>query len=352
MALHPLTLMLLFLASMSIDFFYERTVQVSHGFTFNTATTSIHHHRSRTNHHQYVPPRHFNWILNLSSEDGTDNDEGDDGIDAGAADDYFMTSLKNRITEMKDNEDVPKIPLVVLDCMVPRQVLRVRLNDPQVVKVVRHQILNETPIFGMRGTMKVGRNGDSVGEEVKEVKLKKGVEVEMLQKPQFTEEGSVLLVVKARRRFEVISEVENKEKGWTDATVKYLNSKKEEEEELSRNGSNDDNSDQMCIARAILKAAELTTLISEWIELARQYEKRPGQIDLLLRDIGNVPPSTEPSERAFWVGALINPLPEMGVATGIRPQLLNAHTAKERIDIACEGIKRSIAHMDKSDPLW
>ncbi len=284
-------------------------------------------------------------VKNSASDDIDNDDNGDEDSSFN-----FMASLSSRIAEVK-NQDT-SCPLVVLDCMLPRQVLRVRVNDPQVVKVVRRQLGNETPTFGMRGTMRLKEDsnipsGDGgILKAGQEVKLKNGVEVEIMQPPQFIEEG-VLLMLRAKRRFKVLSEVENKEQGWIDANVKYLDSKEQEEEEL------DTSRDPMCIQRATLKAAELTPLIDQWIELARQCEKRPGQIDMLLADIGHIPPpSTEPSERAFWVGALINPLPEMGVATGVRPELITAETALERVDIAYDGILRSIAHMDGSDPLW
>ena len=64
-------------------------------------------------------------------------------------------------------------------------------------------------------------------------------------------------------------------------------------------------------------------------------------------------PTCEPSERAFWVGALfINPLPELGVAKGVRPALLMATSAQERVDVAYDGILESIRHMNGSAPLW
>ena len=90
------------------------------------------------------------------------------------------------------------------------------------------------------------------------------------------------------------------------------------------------------------------SLVDRWIELAREKERSPGQIDAILKDIGEIPPADQPSERAFWVGALINPLPGMGVALEIRPGLLTARKAEQRVEIALNGILRSIKYMDGS----
>jgi hypothetical protein len=68
--------------------------------------------------------------------------------------------------------------------------------------------------------------------------------------------------------------------------------------------------------------------------------------------IGKIPPENEPSERAFWVGALINPLPSMGLSMDIRPALLTATTAEKRVDIACDAILKSIRHMEGTEILW
>ena len=114
--------------------------------------------------------------------------------------------------------------------------------------------------------------------------------------------------------------------------------------------------DRMFVARAISKSRQFTepkmsmkgnvSLVDRWVELARQNERFTGQIDALLRQLGKIPPDYEPTERAFWVGALINPLPGMGVAMKIRPALLLSKRAEERVQVALDGLLRSIRHMD------
>jgi hypothetical protein len=59
-------------------------------------------------------------------------------------------------------------------------------------------------------------------------------------------------------------------------------------------------------------------------------------------------------ERSLWVGALINPLPGLGVAMEVRPLLLTAgDSPHEMAQIATDGIRGSIAHMTPSPAaLW
>jgi hypothetical protein len=145
--------------------------------------------------------------------------------------------------------------------------------------------------------------------------------------------------------------------------VEFLDSAKEEEDEIKNSRLKNDSGDseayeRTSVARAIMKAEEFTvpngnmpnnlSLVDRWIELAREKERSPGQIDGILEDLGEIPPSDQPSERAFWIGALINPLPGMGVALEIRPALLTARKAEQRVEVALNGILRSIKYMDGS----
>lgn len=259
-------------------------------------------------------------------------------------DDNFMTSLMTRMKEVQEQEN--KLPLVVLDAMLPRQVMKIQVNNPLLSTLIKTQIKKEKPYFGMLGMAKL-----ATGQMIH---LTTGVEVELMEKPVFLNEG-VQLELKAGRRFKISGEVEDSKQGWTEARVEYFDSAAEEEKETQ-------GKDRLAVSRAIMKAKELSSpngnmkdnlsLIDRWIELARENERHPGQIDQLLNDLGECPPPEEPTERAFWVGALINPLPALGVALEIRPKLLTAVSAEERIDIARDGIYRSIRHMDGTAKMW
>ena len=293
---------------------------------FSTSISSRSFCAGQTRFRSIEPTTH----MNLSSSD--DN-----------LDDAFMASLNSRIMQVQNQETIS--PLVVLDSMLPRQVIRILVENPILIELVRTRIKKETPTFGMLG-MELLDNGEKVD-------LTSGVEVEIIEKPIFVD-GGVLLVLKAGRRFVIKGEIDTVKEGWTEARVKYLISKEQEEKEAQ-------DEDEMSVARAIMKAKELTSpttimgdnnsLVDVWVKLAKEHEREPGQIDELLEDLGDIPSEDEPSERAFWVGALINPLPSIGVAMEVRPALLAAPTAEERVEIAFSGILESIWYMDDSGPM-
>ena len=84
------------------------------------------------------------------------------------------------------------------------------------------------------------------------------------------------------------------------------------------------------------KAEALEPIIAEWCELVRSTgrERQPKQLDAVIKDLGTLPPATQPSKSALWVAGLINPLPALGVALEIRPAALMAQTAELRLQVA------------------
>ena len=63
-------------------------------------------------------------------------------------------------------------------------------------------------------------------------------------------------------------------------------------------------------------------------------------------DLGACPPLTDPSSFAFWVAALINPLPPLGVSLEIRGQLLESNGTLQRLYVLEKGLKRSIENLN------
>ena len=267
---------------------------------------------------------------------------------------------------------------MILDTMLPRQILEIQIQHPTLKALMKHRVGQETPTLGMLGMAKL-----STGQTVP---LKSGVEVEIIHMDKATDtstntielsgEDSWDISLRAGRRFLIDGDVDKTEEGWTEAKVNFLESATEEENEVQlfskpQPTMADDSGmstlpgsgvDRLSVARAISKSKQFTqpnmnmknsaSLVDRWIELARENERHPGQVDALLKQLGEIPPEHEPTERALWVGALINPLPSMGVAMEIRPALLVSKKTEERVQVALDGILKSIGHMDGSARLW
>jgi len=274
--------------------------------------------------------------------------------------DPFLASLQSRMEQVQQTSH--ELPLMILDTMLPRQILHIQVQHDTLKSLMRHRIGQETPTLAMLGAARL-----STGQTVP---LKNGVEVQIIGMEKAAEAPPTDTVasseepwdisLRAGRRLVVEGEAVQHEGGWTEARVRFLDSQTEEEGEvrdLSAAGG-----DRMSVARAIAKSRQFTepnmtmeggaSLVDRWIELARANERHPGQIDTLLGQLGDIPPAHAPSERAMWVGALINPLPSMGVAKEIRPALLVSKRAEERVQVALDGIVQSIKHMDGSERLW
>lgn len=249
-----------------------------------------------------------------------------------------MKSLQSRMAQVEDNDST--LPIVVLDAMLPRQVLKIEVENEIFQSLVKHCIERERPLFGMIGTATLAGNGQTWP-------LQNGVEVEIVNPPSVVDGGDNAKALRVKlcagRRFRIQeNQLTTNPAGWTEAKVQFLNPTTEPEEVES-------------FATAQLVAQQLVSsgLIEQWIELARTKEQFEGQIDQLLDDLGEMPsPQEDPSDLAFWVGALINPLPGMGQAMEIRPQLLMARTAQERIGTVYSAIEASIHHMDGTKPLF
>jgi Lon protease-like protein len=279
----------------------------------STCSSSIHQRRTQYS----APKRRAVKLVSLASSSGDDDD--------------FMASLRSRMDQVNE----AKLPLVVLDAMLPRQVLKINVNDPIFMDLVKNRVQEETPFFGMLGMARL-KSGE-------QVHLRDGVVVVIIGKPKVTKDG-LQIQMRAGKRFR-IGAVEDAPQGWTQASVEYIEDDEDEEEAASNE------LDRVSLARAMVKARKLDDLVEEWLSLASTRERAPGQMDAILADLGEMPELTQPTSRAFWVGALVNPIPAMGVALEIRPALLTAKTAEDRIDVALEGIQRSILYMQGKSPL-
>ena len=298
-------------------------------------------------------------VLKISEEDDSnlfrseDEDEDEDGSSSSSS--FDMKSLQSRMAQVQDSDS--KLPIIVLDTMLPRQTLKIEVENDIFQRLVKHLMENENPNFGMVGLATLATTGETIP-------LQNGVEVEIVgtpkvvdgqeQNPDGTKGKALRVKLVAKRRFRIKQdELTTVPEGWTAARVEFFDASAQEETEHE---NKIEQQDPLSLARAIQQAAQLTkadkNLIEKWISLARKKEQFPGQVDQILKDLGPIPPPEEPSNRAFWVGALINPLPGMGVAMEIRPLLLMAQNAEERVGIVLNQIQDSIAHMDGTKPLF
>lgn len=85
--------------------------------------------------------------------------------------DTFLSSLQSRLQQVQDNST--RLPLMILDTMLPRQILQIQIQHPTLKALMKHRINEETPTLGMLGMARL-----STGQTVP---LKTGVEVEIIQ---------------------------------------------------------------------------------------------------------------------------------------------------------------------------
>eukprot|EP00928_Gymnodinium_smaydae_P004024 TRINITY_DN11411_c0_g6_i1.p1 TRINITY_DN11411_c0_g6~~TRINITY_DN11411_c0_g6_i1.p1 ORF type:complete len:561 (+),score=43.81 TRINITY_DN11411_c0_g6_i1:89-1771(+) len=244
-----------------------------------------------------------------------------------AFDNDIQLAFKSAIGKMKKrmNEQlVEELPLIVLDSVVPRQRCRFRVDQ---VPVALHADMDRFAMVGLHRN----RNASI---------LSAGVEVRVASRS--SNEGLLWLEVIGGRRFTLpgsptFEELDSPEGGqYVWASVEW---------------SRDDDEAEVTPAD-IDASAQLDGLVDTWIQLVRHgHERQPGQVDLILDHMGPMPPVQHVSDRALWVVGLINPLPGLGVAWEIRPAALLAASTRERLRVATDGIRTSIAHLDGSRPI-
>ena len=323
---------------------HSRSMAISTTTMNNDRQNIVHHkppicYRYRRSHSVYTLTFH-RAMTDDDDDDSSRTDMGDNNHD----DDPFMASLKTRMDQVTDRDT--KLPIIILDAMLPRQILNVTIpSDALLIRLIKRQITNETPYFGMLGLIRSRSRPQQL------LPLTTGTQVDIISKPKVIHEDdgttSIQILLKgSHKRFKINQEVVTTPEGWMEARVDFLTLADDETACLSRTTT-----DRYALARAMASARVLPDLIQEWIKEARTKERFVGQINALLHDIGPVPPPPdEPTNLSFYVGALINPLPALGVALEIRPSLLLADTPEERVQLAIQGITKSIRHM-RGEPL-
>jgi hypothetical protein len=254
----------------------------------------------------------------MSSSDDTgdggmssSDDTGDGGMD--------MSVLSQRIAQLRSGQSSrAALPILVLDALLPRQRLTITMDDDAGRRLLRDCVDQFDSMLGVHGYDPRTKNILPTGTQVKVV----------------VGEGGSTVTLIGQRRYSLCAQPRLEADTYYVCDVEWTERDK---------GDND----------AVLVAEALGPLIARWKDLVRGGRERSvGQLDRILTDLGPMPPPADPDELALYVAALINPLPALGVAYEIRPAMLVAKSAAERLQIAKVGIEKSIGHLDGSQPLW
>ena len=99
---------------------------------------------------------------------------------------------------------------------------------------------------------------------------------------------------------------------------------------------------------------ELPALVEKWFDCLYDSPKSiatPATMKPRLDDIGHDMPEGYRA-RAFWVGALLNPVPPLGVCFEVRPALLGCTNDYDRVNLAYVALHHSIDHLSGKGPVW
>jgi Lon protease-like protein len=251
------------------------------------------------------------------------------------------------------NEPDAILPIFYLDSMLPRQRIQLNIFESRYRLMVR-RCLEGSRHFGMVGIV---RRRDRINS------MQHGVEVEIVEN-ELQPDGCMHIAVVARRRFKMATTWVQDD--YTMAHVHWMLVSNEARRDslgaaaaaargLERTGEREAAAEeaQDNTLQVLQTALELAPLVEEWKHLVVTggWERFPGQLNRCLSELGPMPAATDRAgavERALWVGALINPLPALGVAPEIRPALLESNDALLTVKIAAEGVRQSLLYLTPS----
>jgi hypothetical protein len=170
----------------------------------------------------------------------------------GDDDSSFMASLRQRMDAVKNRESL--LPVVVLDTMLPMQVMRIESGDPVFVKLIQQlrSVEIDGSTFAMVGVYAPNREAG----DMRAVPMANGVEVEIVGTPEIVEVGKggggkraagggakgssgssgggdggggggggnrrVRVSLRGGRRLRIAGQVQTSEEGWTEARVEFV----------------------------------------------------------------------------------------------------------------------------------
>mmetsp|Transcript_39480 Transcript_39480/g.58004 ORF Transcript_39480/g.58004 Transcript_39480/m.58004 type:complete len:339 (+) Transcript_39480:52-1068(+) len=224
------------------------------------------------------------------------------------------------------------IPIMILDAMLPKQRLEFHSDDPRFRKLIEYTLCNANGTLGM-----IGLNPQS-GRP-----LNNGVIVSLTPdnvKEEYTadrESNVISISVQGLERFEVQGSP------WQDETKSFYTADIELLQDRVETLTLEERKD------AQILNAFMPNLVERWLDWVVNKEKM-ASMDALMADIGPMPNNI--GDRAFWVAALINPIPSLGVCLEIRPVMLSCTNDLDRIKLATASIQASIDHISGKKSLF
>lgn len=222
--------------------------------------------------------------------------------------------------EPSDGEGQHTLRLFILDHVLPRQRLKLHVYEPRYRRLMAATLASRTPTFGVVGWQAAAPGQRSLAPVA--------TECEVLNSALLAD-GRYLCEVVGVRRCRLLRDWEEDE-GYRRAAIETLV---------------DDPVDDH--ARLESLCADVAAQVSVWIDRVRVggWERSRHQLNAILAELGPIPNIDDAESFSLWVGALINPIPALGVAPEIRLDILVQTSTLERLNTLNIALRRSINHM-------
>lgn len=225
-----------------------------------------------------------------------------------------------RLSQMKSRHCT--MPIMILDAMLPRQKLSFQSDDPKFRRLIDYCLEEDQPL-GMLGlNPHTGRP------------LCRGVVLDVTDDAvEFDDDrDSITMSVQATKRMEVQGEP------WLDETGSFYLA----EIEILEDRQEPLTSEQQKEVKRL--SGTLPAKFDEWVGVVlKSAAVDTSSMNARLTALGPMP--SDPTNRALWVAAAINPLPPLGVCLEIRPAMLSCSNDLDRMILACQAVQSSIDHL-------
>ena len=216
-----------------------------------------------------------------------------------------------RLAQMKEEPPLVTIGLFYVDYVLPGQRLKLHVFERRYKKLFAAALASESKSFGVLGHQ---ARDDAVVTECEILDYKE------------LGDGRFLCEVKGKRRLRLRREWLQEDGGFQVAECDILKDLKGEEDDV------------------IVKDLKVT--VDLWCEKVRRSRWRRSTLDTILSQLGPAPEEQEAF--GFWIAALINPIPSLGVAPEIRLDVLKLADSRARLTLLKQAIDVSLLHLEKN----